>query len=246
MSNFNLKILHLFPDMLNLYGDRGNIEVLKKRAIWRGIDADVISVNINDTDICFDDFDIVFLGGGSEDEEKAVLNKLSGFKDEIKAFVENEKTLIAVCGGFEMLGRYFYSSGEKLEGLCVLDTCTEAPLKNSRFIGNAVIKADFLDGYITGFENHGGKTEIGNYPSLGKVITGFGSNGKSETEGVVYKNLFATYLHGPLLPKNPKLCDFILEKTLKHKYPGFENLSKLDDELENAANNYIVGTYSQK
>ena len=246
MSEFTVNILHLYPDLLNLYGDKGNIEALRKRLIWRNIDADVKCVTSADENIDFESADIIYLGGGSDREQEIVLEKLSKYKKELKSFVEAGKTLIATCGGFEMLGETLFSNEKKVDGLGVLDINTSLSNDKSRLIGNVVIKVDFLDSYIVGFENHGGRIDIGSYPPLGKVVTGYGNNGKDVFEGVVYKNLIGTNLHGPLFPKNPKLCDYILENTLKHKYSSFEKLISLDDELENLANNYIVQAFSKK
>ena len=246
MSEFTVNILHLYPDLLNLYGDKGNIEALRKRLIWRNINANVISVTSVDENIDFDSADIIYLGGGSDREQEIVLEKLSKYKKELKSFVEAGKTLIATCGGFEMLGESLFSKEKKVDGLGVLNINTSLSKEKSRLIGNVVIKADFLDSYIVGFENHGGRIDIGSYNPLGKVVTGYGNNGKDALEGVVYKNLIGTNLHGPLFPKNPMLCDYILENTLKHKYLDFDKLISLDDELENLAKNYIVQVFSKK
>ena len=246
MSEFTVNILHLYPDMLNLYGDKGNIEALKKRLCWRGIDVNVTNLTSKSESIDFENADIIYLGGGSDREQEIVLKKLSAYKKELKDFVESGKTLIATCGGFEMLGQYLYLNGEKTDGLEVLDIKTSLPEGKSRLIGNVVIKTDFLESFIVGFENHGARVEINGLKALGKVIIGNGNDGKSAKEGVCYKNLIGTNLHGPLFPKNPELCDYILSSTLKHKYPEFNALESLDDELENLANNYIVSTYLQK
>lgn len=246
MSEFSINILHLYPDMLNLYGDKGNIEALRKRLCWRGIGIDVKSVTTKSDKIDFENADIIYLGGGSDREQEIVLKKLSEYKKELKDFVESGKTLIATCGGFEMLGQYLYLNNEKVDGLGILDIETIKPEGKSRLIGNIVIKTDFIDSYIVGFENHGGRIETNGLRALGKVVSGYGNNGKSGEEGVCYKNLIGTNLHGPLFPKNPKLCDYILSSTLKHKYSDFDKLKSLDDELEDLANNYIVSTYLQK
>ncbi|MBQ8301381.1 MAG: glutamine amidotransferase [Clostridia bacterium] len=232
-----IKILHLFPDLLNLYGDKGNIECMRKRLEWRGIEAEVVS-HTSDRNSDFSDVDIVFIGGGSDREQKIVCDKLLERKDEIKGYVENDGVLVAVCGGYQLLGKYYKMDDETIEGLDILDIYTEQG--KDRLIGNIVLKSDITGDEIVGFENHGGRTHIGNHTPLGEVVTGFGNDEKSGYEGVVYKNVVATYLHGPLLPKNPRLCDYILAKALKKKYPEFEGLSSLDDELENKANQYMV------
>lgn len=232
-----IKILHLFPDLLNLYGDKGNIECMRKRLEWRGIEAEVVS-HTSDDNGDFSDVDIVFIGGGSDREQKIVGKKLLKHKDEIKKYVENNGVLVAVCGGYQLLGKYYKTADETIEGLDILDIVTEQG--KNRLIGNIVLKSDITGDEIVGFENHGGRTYIGNHTPLGKVVTGFGNDEKSGCEGVVYKNVVATYLHGPLLPKNPKLCDYILTNALKKKYPEFEGLAPLNDELENKANRYMV------
>ena len=238
MSDYKIKIMHLYPNLLNLYGDKGNIATLLRRLEWRGIDAEVEEVFEADV-IDFSSADIVFLGGGTEHEVRLVLEQLIKKKDELKAFVESEKTILAVCEGFEMLGEYFYMNDERLSGLGILDIRSEKATDQKRILGDTVIECDGI-GYVVGFENHGGRTDIGSNNALGKIVRGGGNNGKSGYEGLRYKNLFATHLHGPILPKNPKLCDAILEVTLKKKYADFAGLKPLDDEVENMANAYIV------
>jgi hypothetical protein len=233
-----IKIMHLYPDLLNLYGDRGNIECLKRRLLWRGIDAEVVSYTCDDTDFSLSDTDIVFLGGGSDREQKIVCSRLLEHKSELCEFAENGGTLIAVCGGYQLLGKYYKLEDETIEGLGLLDIYTEQG--KGRLISNIVLESDFLSHKIVGFENHGGRTYIGSHKPLGKVLYGNGNADNAGAEGVVYKNVVATYLHGPLLPKNPELCDYILTNALKHKYSDFKGLEKLDDSLENTANEYIV------
>ena len=232
-----IKILHLYPDLLNLYGDRGNIECMRRRLMWRGIDAEVVAHTCDDGGVDLTDVDIVFLGGGSDREQKIVCSRLLEQKKELSAYVEDGGTLVAVCGGYQLLGRYYKLSDETIEGLSILDIYTEQG--KGRLIGNIVLEPDFLDRKIVGFENHGGRTYIGDHKPLGRVVYGYGNDDKSGYEGVVYKNIVATYLHGPLLPKNPALCDHILRSALDEKY-GVSELSPLDDTLEDTANNYIV------
>lgn len=238
-----IKILHMYPDLLNLYGDKGNIECLKKRLMWRGIEAEAVSFTCEDTDFDLSDVDIVFIGGGSDREQKIVCKRLLEHEDAIKAYVEDNGALVAVCGGYQLLGRYYKLEDETIEGLKILDIYTEQGDK--RLIGNIVLQSDFLEQKIVGFENHGGRTYIGGHKPLGKVVYGNGNDDNSGYEGVVYKNVVATYLHGPLLPKNPKLCDYILENAIARKYPEFEGLKPLDDELENTANEYIVKRFEK-
>ncbi len=234
----NIKIMHLYPDLLNLYGDRGNIECLRKRLIWRGIDAEVVTHTCDDTSFDITDVDIIFLGGGSDREQKIVCTRLLEHKKELKDFVENGGSLVAVCGGYQLLGKYYKLEDQTIPGLEILDIYTEQGKK--RLIGNIVLKSDITDEEIVGFENHGGRTYTGNYKPLGKTLYGHGNHDDAGAEGVVYKNVIATYLHGPLLPKNPQLCDHILKNALKKKYKDFTELDPLDDELEHMANRYIV------
>lgn len=227
-----IKILHLYPDLLNLYGDRGNIECMRRRLLWRGIDAEVITHTCDDGALDISDVDIVFLGGGSDREQKIVCSRLLEHKKELQDYVEDGGVLVAVCGGYQLLGRYYKLEDETIEGLSILDIYTEQG--KGRLIGNIVLEADFLDQKIVGFENHGGRTYIGSHKPLGRVLSGYGNEEKSGAEGVVYKNVIATYLHGPLLPKNPALCDYILSTALRRKYGAVE-LSPLDDAAELAA-----------
>lgn len=243
MADMKIKILHLYPDLLNLYGDKGNIECMRKRLEWRGIKAEVVQYNYEDTGFDLSDVDIVFIGGGSDREQKIVCSKLLEHKAELIDYVEHNGSLVAVCGGYQLLGKYYKLADETIEGLGILDIYTDQGKK--RLISNIVLEADFLDRKIVGFENHGGRTYIGKHKPLGKVIYGNGNSDNAGVEGVVYKNVVATYLHGPLFPKNPALCDYVLTNAIKKKYPDFGKLAPLDDELENVANNYIVERFKK-
>ena len=243
MSEFKINILHLYPDLLNLYGDKGNIECLKKRLIWRGIDVNIFCQTIENEKIDISDVDIIFIGGGTDKEQEMVCEKLRPSKFEIKEFVENGGTMIAVCGGYQFLGKYYQTEEKQIEGLGILDIYSEISADRKRTTGNAMVECDGISTKIVGFENHGGRMKIGNYKPLGKVIKGFGNDGESGYEGIWYKNLIGTYLHGPLFPKNPELCDAILLGALRHKYPHFTELPKLDDELETIANTYVSENY---
>lgn len=239
-----LTIGHLFPDLLNLYGDRGNIQCLLQRLRWRGIEAEVKTFSIDD-EIDFSALDIVLLGGGSDREQMLVCNRLKEIKAEFKAYVEDMGVVIAICGGYQLLGKYYETDEGKIDGLDIVDMYTVQ--EKGRLINNIFIKSDLLEMPIVGFENHGGRTYINDNKPLGKVVFGKGNNGKSGYEGVVYKNVIGTYLHGPLLPKNPQLCDYLLTKALERKY-GTDKavLTPLDDIEEKEANKYIVDRYSDK
>ena len=239
-----LTIGHLFPDLLNLYGDRGNIQCLVQRLRWRGIEAEVKTFSIDD-EIDFSALDIVLLGGGSDREQMLVCNRLKEIKAEFKAYVEDMGVVIAICGGYQLLGKYYETDEGKIDGLDIVDMYTVQ--EKGRLINNIFIKSDLFEMPIVGFENHGGRTYINDNKPLGKVVFGKGNNGKSGYEGVVYKNVIGTYLHGPLLPKNPQLCDYLLTKALERKY-GTDKavLTPLDDIEEKEANKYIVDRYSDK
>ncbi len=239
-----IKILHLFPDLLNLYGDKGNIECMRKRLVWRGIEAEVITHTCLDKKLDLSDIDIVFIGGGSDREQKIVCDKLLAYKKELKDYVENNGTLVAVCGGYQLLGKYYKLQDKTIEDLGILDIFTEQGKK--RLIGNIVLESELIDDKIVGFENHGGRTYIGRHTPLGKVVYGYGNDEKTGYEGVVYKNVVATYLHGPLLPKNPALCDYILTNAVRRKKSGFIALEPLEDALEKTANEYIVNRFKRK
>ena len=238
-----LRIVHLYDDLLNLYGDCGNITCLEKRCLWRGIDVSVDKYGAEDR-LDLDRADILFIGGGSDREQKIVANGLLEIKDELRAYVEDGGVLLAVCGGYQLLGHYYQAEGERMEGLSLVDCYTVSG--QGRLIGNIVLKSNIggADINIVGFENHGGRTFIGNCKSLGAVISGFGNNGDDGKEGIIYKNLIGTYLHGPVLPKNPKLADYIIQMALERKYGGVVNLPELDDFHENRANSYIVNRFA--
>ncbi|MCH5202689.1 MAG: glutamine amidotransferase [Oscillospiraceae bacterium] len=239
-----ITIGHFFPDLLNLYGDRGNIQCMVQRLKWRGIEAEVKTFGIEE-EIDFSTLDIVLLGGGSDREQMLVCNRLKEIKDEFKAYVESDGVVIAICGGYQLLGKYYETDEGRIEGLDIVDMYTVQ--EKGRLINNIFIQSDLFEMPIVGFENHGGRTYINANKPLGKVVYGKGNDGKSGYEGVVYKNVIGTYLHGPLLPKNPQLCDYLLTKAIERKY-GKEKaiLSPLPDIEEKEANKYIVDRYSDK
>ena len=231
-----ITIGHLYPDLLNLYGDRGNIQCLMKRCLWRGIEAETIAFELGDK-IDFSKLDIVLLGGGSDREQMLVCEKLKEIQKDFKAYVEDNGVVIAICGGYQLLGNYYKTDQGMIEGLKLVDMSTEQG--KGRLIGNIVMQSDLFDMPIVGFENHGGRTTIGNNKPLGKVLSGYGNDGQSGEEGVVYKNVIGTYLHGPLPPKNPQLADLLISRALEKKYGKKIELEKLDDSEEQEANSYI-------
>lgn len=234
-----LSICHLYPDLLNVYGDMGNILILKHRAEQRGINVNVIDVSIGDT-FQKDDYDIVFFGGGQDYEQSIVSEDLiKNKKDALKDYIEDGKVFLSICGGYQLLGKYYTTpAGEKLNGLDILDIYTEAG--NTRFIGNTVIYNPIFKETYVGFENHSGRTYIGkDLKPLGEVKVGYGNNGEDGYEGCIYKNTFCTYFHGSLLSKNPELADRLLHTALENKYKTF-NFPELDNSLEIKAKDFIV------
>ncbi|HDK7140025.1 TPA: type 1 glutamine amidotransferase [Clostridium botulinum] len=239
-----LNICHLYPDLLNVYGDIGNILVLKYRAEQRGIKINVSNVSIKDS-FPIDKYDIALFGGG-QDYEQSIVSKdmVETKKDDLTEYIEKGKVLLAICGGYQLLGKYYTTpEGEKLDGLDILDIYTEGG--DIRFIGNTVIKNEEFNETYVGFENHSGRTYIGNLKPLGKVIAGYGNNGEDQEEGCIYKNTFCTYFHGSLLSKNPELADRLLSTALKNKYGDEIELEPLDDNLEFKAKEFIVNRESK-
>ena len=231
-----LKICHMYNDVLNLYGDRGNVLCMQKRLNWRGIDAEIVKLPVG-AFASLADCDIVFIGGGQDFEQEVLLDDLHRGKDsEIKAAIEDGVSFLTICGGYQMMGNYYETYDHvRCDFIGVVNFCTVG--SRQRMIGNYKFKcSDAMGGsVVVGFENHSGKTKLGSgVEPLGKVLAGFGNNGEDGTEGVHYKNLIGTYSHGPLLPKNPELCDRILLTALSRKY-GITELEKLNDTAEIAA-----------
>lgn len=233
-----INICHMYPDLLNIYGDVGNILILKYRAKKRGIKTNVFNVSIND-DFDSSKYDIVFFGGGQDYEQSIVANDLKENKrKEIIKYIENNKVFLSICGGYQLLGKYYITGlGKEIEGLSALNVYTEP--SDKRFIGNTVIYNNDYKEFYVGFENHSGKTYIGDLKPLGKVLSGYGNNGEDGYEGCVYKNTYCTYFHGSLLSKNPELADRLLMTALKNKYKDFI-LPKLDDTYELKAKKFII------
>lgn len=238
-DNRKLTIGHLYPDLLNLYGDRGNIACLVNRCKWRGIDAKVLEFNLGD-EINFDELDIVLLGGGSDREQIIVCQKLQEIQADFKKYVEDNGVVIAVCGGYQLLGNYYKTEEETIEGLHLVDIYTEQG--EGRLIDNIVLQSDIVSMPIVGFENHGGRTFINDNKPFGKVLYGNGNSEDCGAEGVIYKNVIGTYLHGPLLPKNPEVADYLISKALERKYND-GHLIELEDSEEKEANAYIYNRF---
>lgn len=233
MSERTLRIAHLYPELLNLYGDGGNILVLRKRLEWRGIGCEVQEVHIDDRP-SFSDVDIVFIGGGSDREQRIVCEHLLAERSELAAYVEDGGVLAAVCGGYQLLGHSYLMGDEKVEGLSLVDLYTDRG--SPRLIGNIAIESRICEQPIVGYENHGGRTHLGEgVEPLGRVVHGHGNDGETGYEGCLYKNVVGTYIHGPLLPKNPGVADYLIGRALERRY-GDATLEPLDDAFELAAN----------
>ena len=166
-----------------------------------------------------------------------VCEKLQEIQPDFKAYVEDNGVVIAICGGYQLLGKYYKTEQGNIKGLDLVDLYTEQG--EGRLIENIVLQSDLFDMPIVGFENHGGRTCINGNKPLGKVLYGKGNDGQSGYEGVVYKNVIGTYLHGPLLPKNPQLADWLIKHALERKYGKEVELAPLDDSQEKEANDYI-------
>jgi len=231
----DLRIAFLYPELMNIYGDRGNILALSRRAQWRGIDVQVDNVSIGDgIDPNF--YDFYFFGGGQDKQQIAVSEDLQGQKgDALKEAVDRGAVILSVCGGYQLLGKYYHPfDGDDLPGIGLFDAHTEAG--NTRYIGNVLIDCAVPGvGTIVAFENHSGLTFLGpGCAPLGKSLIGGGNNGKDGTEGAIYKTAYGCYLHGSLLPKNPRFADHLLTQALARRYGPVE-LSPLDNSLEQMA-----------
>lgn len=250
-SKLKITIGWLYPDLMNTYGDRGNIIVFSKRCEWRGIQVGVKRLDSGFSQKQLTECDLLFMGGAQDKQQRIVAEDLIKKRDILCDMIEREIPGLYVCGAYQFLGKYYKEAdGTVIKGLNIFDLYTENPGENNpRLVGNILIKAamffdfsrDENDSIIVGFENHGGRTHLGkNIKPLGKVVKGFGNNGRNGTEGAVYKNSFGTYLHGPILPKNPQFTDYLIKKALEVKYGKKIDLLPLDDSLERQAREAII------
>ena len=222
---------------MNIYGDRGNIIALQKRCEWREIQTEVIKLDVGFTENELEKCDILLMGGAQDKQQEAVSKDLFKKAKALQAMIEKNIPGLYICGAYQFLGKYYKeANGNIINCLGIFDLYTENPGENAkRLIGNAVFENKKL-GKVIGFENHGGRTHLGkNIALFGKVVKGFGNNGLDQTEGAIYKNSFGTYLHGPILPKNPILTDYLISKALEIKYNQQIILKKLNDNLEQRA-----------
>lgn len=237
-KNLTISIAHLYPKLLNLYGDIGNIITLKKRCEWRGINVEFEEINMGDS---IKSHDLYFIGGGQDKQQEEVAQELYSHKSELVAQRDDGAVFLGICGGYQLFGHYYQPHDkDKLLGLSLMDAYTVAG--KNRFIGNVTVKTDFLEPKtLVGFENHSGLTYLqGESKPLGVVAVGNGNNGKDGFEGGRYKNVFGTYLHGSLLPKNPHFADYLISLALEKRYGEKVELTPLDDALEYDAHNSVV------
>ena len=237
-----LAILSLYPELLNVYGDRGNLLSLLRRARWHGIEVVVTEAGLG-TDVDAAQFDLVVLGGGQDRAQRAIAEDLRRYKGpSLAAAIEAGLPVLAVCAAYQLLGHFYRTAdGYEIPGLGIFDVWTEAG--KGRLTGNIAIRAQLPDRTLTlvGFENHGGRTYLGpRARPLGRVLRGHGNNGADRTEGVMYRSAIGTYLHGSLLPKNPELADWLLQAALDRRYGGSVRLGRLDDRFEERARTVIL------
>lgn len=233
MANYSLRITWLYPRLMNIYGDRGNVRTLEQRCEWRGMDVAVGRVGIGDQ-LTAGDTDIYFFGGGQDREQIAVADDLQGATgDAIKRDMAEDAVALTVCGGYQLFGAYYRPYEiDDLPGIGIFDAWSDAG--PDRFIGNVLSETEW--GTLVGFENHSGRTFLGEGTRpFGRVIVGHGNNGKDGTEGAVTRNAFGCYLHGSLLPKNPAFADHLIRLALRRKYGPDTALPPLDDTLEGEA-----------
>ena len=244
-----LKIGWLYPNLMSTYGDRGNVICLTQRCRWRGIDVSTIPLDRQSDVAQFNEVDLIVGGGAQDRQQEIVMRDLKGAKAEtFRAKIEAGTPGVFTCGSPQLLGHYYEpAQGQKIEGLGLLDLVSKHPGANARrCIGNVVfeltasplaeeIKNLDIEPIVIGFENHGGRTYLGNVEPLGRVIKGYGNNGEDGTEGAFYRNAIATYSHGPLLPKNPFIADWLIKTALLHKYHRSISLTDLNDSLADQA-----------
>lgn len=247
-----LRVVYLYPDALNLYGDGGNAMIIKSRCAWRGIPVTVDEVTMGQK-LNLESADIVLMGGGADRDQLAVAHELASRREEIARYVESDGTLLAICGSYQLLGHSYYMGDTRIEGLGVLDI--ETTRGEGRLIGNVAVTTELCDAPLVGFENHGGRTHLGpNAAPLGdSVVPGTGNNGGDGHEGVLYRGVVGTYLHGPVLSKNPQLADWLIEHALRRRIQQGDRtaasllpLYPLDDSLEHAAHDAAMKLVEQR
>ena len=239
MLKLKLKLVHLYPLFLNIYGDIGNVKVLKNRCEWRGIDLEIEQVNIDDK--LESGTDIYFIGGGQDRQQVEVSLEMQKNKSFFVDEYNNDSVFLGICGGYQLMGQYYQPhDAKRLDGIGILDAYTVAG--STRFIGNVSAKMDYLTpNTLVGFENHSGLTYLnGETKPIAEVVVGNGNNGQDRTEGARSKNAFGTYLHGSFLPKNPHFADYLIKLALKKRYNDDIELEPLDDTIELKAHESVL------
>ncbi len=240
-NNLKLNIAHLYPKLLNIYGDWGNVLTIKKRCEWRGIEAVIDPIDISEP-IDAKKYDLYFLGGGQDQQQIEVSKELQKHKNALQDSRDSNAVFLAICGGYQLLGHYYQPhNAQRLEGISLLDAYTTAGDK--RFIGNVTAKCGFVEPEtLVGFENHSGLTYLqGETKPLAVLEIGNGNNGEDKTEGARYKNVFGTYLHGSFLPKNSHFADYLISLALEKRYKETIPLSPLNDCFEKEAHLALIG-----
>ncbi|HWB21417.1 MAG TPA: hypothetical protein VG652_00860 [Gaiellaceae bacterium] len=224
-----IRVGHLYPDYLNIYADRGNIAVLSARAAARGHELSVEAITLGDS---IPDADLFYIGGGQDREQQLVTPDLAAKASALRAAVDAGAALLAVCGGYQLLGRFYRDrDGTELPGIGLLGLHTVAGER--RLIGDVLLDCTWAGETLVGFENHAGRTYLdAGVEPLGRVIAGFGNDGESGSEGARMGRVYGTYLHGPLLPRNPWFADRLLEDALGHLTGEEHTLEPLSDDLE--------------
>ncbi len=264
--SYRLRLAHLYPEQMNIYGDRGNILTLTRRCAWRGITVDLLPIGVG-APVDWESVDLAFFGGGQDSGQALIAEDFVRRQGAaLRAAIDGGLVLLAICGGYQLLGHYFLThTGERLPGVGALDVHTVGG--DVRLIGNIVVEATGVRGQgsgirgqgsemaaltpdprplipgtrLVGFENHSGRTYLGaGVRPLGRVLAGHGNNGEDGTEGAVYRSAFGCYMHGSLLPKNPQLADHLIALALQRRYGASAALAPLDDRLELAAQRVMV------
>lgn len=235
----------LYPDLMSTYGDRGNIITLSYRLKKRGIKSIVHKISVHEPESLISEMDLIFMGGAQDKQQEIVNQDLKNNKGKyLKEAIAQGVPGLFVCGAYQFLGKYYKAAdGTIIDGLGVFDLYTENPGINfPRCIGNIIIESKLFPKIkLVGFENHGGRTYLRDKKlAFAQVIKGFGNNGEDLTEGIFYKNSFGTYLHGPILPKNPELADYLIKKALERKYGNETKLKKIDNKWENKAREFVI------
>lgn len=239
---YELRIAWLYPDLMSTYGDRGNVIVLEKRCLWRGIDTEIIPITLETSSHNLTSCDLLFMGGAQDRQQKLAANDFLNHKAPVvRQMIEKGLPALFVCAAYQFMGHYYRPyQGEDIPGAGIFDLYTEHPGDQAkRLIGNVVAQiinpSELAGKIIVGFENHGGRTHLGTkLKPLARVVRGYGNNAEDGYEGAIYKNAIGSYFHGPLLPKNPIIADWLIAASLYRKYKRVK-LPVLNDSLEKQA-----------